>query len=151
MTDKEFEAFLMKCQQEVREKQSLLNERYQLNTYETYRFNKSHKKLELQKGNGEALGFEVICIGSWGQADESWVWAWSNENLPEDIREEAKGLKDLAKDTGYEVFEQGAFKCEEIVARDLAFMSVCKLDAVGIYRIATEEGYLFLALKNKIE
>lgn len=151
MTDKEFEAFLMKCQQEVRAKQNLLNEKYELNTYETYTFNKANKSLELKKKGGKVLSFEITCIGSWSQEDESWVWAWSNDNLSEDIREEASILKDLAKDTGYNVFEQGGFKCEEIVARDLAFVSVCKLEAEGIYRITTEEGYLFLALKSLIQ
>lgn len=151
MTDKEFEAFLMKCQQEVKAKQNLLNEKYQLNTYETYTFNKAHKSLELKKNSGQVLKFEVACIGSWGHEDESWVWAWSNENFSENIREEVGILKELAKDTGYNVFEQGGFKCEEIVARDLAFVSVCKLNAQGIYRITTEEGYLFLALKDLIQ
>ena len=151
MTDKEFEAFLTKCQQEVRAKQTILNEAYELNTYETYTFNKNHKTLELKKNDNEVLKFEVACIGSWGQEDESWVWAWSNDHFAEEIKSETLVLKDLAKETGYNVFEQGGFKCEEIVARDLAFIGVCKLNAKGIYRITTEEGYLFLAIKEVIK
>ncbi len=150
MTDKEFEAFLMKCQQEVRAKQNSLNEKYRLNTYENYTFSQANKSLELKKSSGEVLSFEVACIGSWGYEDQSWVWAWNNENLSKTIREEASALKELAKDTGYNVFEQGGFECEEIVARDLAFVGVCKLEAQGIYRIITDESYLFLALKDLI-
>ena len=148
MTEKDFEAFLMKCQQEVKIKQSNLTQKYALNTYQTYSFSQANKSLELKKDNGEVLRFEVACIGSWGYEDHSWVWAWNNENLSESIREEANTLKDLAQETGYNVFEQGSFECEEIVAKDLAFVSVYKLKAQGIYRIVADESYLFLALKN---
>ncbi len=148
MTDKEFEAFLTKSQVKVKEKQAKLNELYGLNTYESYSFSQKARSLTLKKQTGEQLVCEVICIGSWGYEDESWVWAWHNENLSLEIREEAKGLKDLVKKTGFGVFEEGSFKCEEIVARDLAFVSVCELKAKGIYRISVDESYLFLAIKN---
>ncbi len=148
MTDKEFEAFLIKSQEEVRKRQAILNQKYQLNTYETYSFNQSSKSLELKRSTGEIISFEVVCIGSWGYEDHNWVWAWNNENLLENIREESSVLKALAKDTGFNAFEQGNFNCEEIVAKDIAFISVYKLNAKGIYRIIADESYLFLALKN---
>ena len=148
MTDKEFEVFLKKCQEEVRAKQSILNQECQINTYETYSFNQTNRSLELKKNTGESISFEVVCIGSWGYEDHSWVWAWNNKNLSERIREEAGVLKDLAKETGFNTFEQGSFECEEIVARDIAFMSVYKLNAKGIYRIVADESYLFLAIKS---
>ncbi len=148
MTDKEFEAFLVKSQEEVRKRQAMLNQKYQVNTYETYSFNQRSKCLELKKSTGESISFEIVCIGSWGYEDHSWVWAWNNENLLEDIREEASVLKALAKETGFNAFEQGSFECEEIVAKDIAFISVYKLNAKGIYRIVADESYLFLALKD---
>ena len=53
MTDKEFEVFLKKCQEEVRAKQSNLNQECQINTYETNSFNQTKRRFELKKNTGE--------------------------------------------------------------------------------------------------
>ena len=146
MLEQEFEAFLKQCQVKVREKQDILNKNYGIDKYDKYRFTQDDAKLTLEKRSGESISFKVICIGSWGYKDDSWVWAWNNENLSEYFREAAMPLKKLVDKTGFSVFSEGSFKCEEIVGRDLAFVSVKELDADGIYRIKADESYLYLAL-----
>lgn len=146
MTDKELDVFLQQCHKEVLEKQKYLTTNYQLNEYTTYKFSQAKKSITLKKSGGENLTFKVKCIGSWRKEDSSWTWGWANENLSEIIREEAKPLKELEKVTGFNIFAQGGFECEEAVARDLAFAGVHQLEAMGVYRIEIEGNYLFLAL-----
>ena len=146
MTDKELDMFLQKCHKEVLEKQKYLTTTYKLNEYTTYSFSQDKSSIKLKKADHETLTFKVKCIGSWHKEDRSWIWGWANENLSEAIREEAKSLKELEKVTGFNIFLQGGFECEETVARDLAFAGIHQLEAMGIYRIEVEGSYLFLAL-----
>ena len=145
MVNKEFEQFMQLCHSEVFEKQRHLTEIYHINKYKTYSFSQPKKKLIL-KNEDEQIAFKVVCIGSWREENQSWVWAWSNENITEEMRKEAKILQELAEVTKMNVFMQGGFECEEAVAKDLAFMAVHHLNAKGIYRIEIEGSFLFLAL-----
>lgn len=146
MTNKELDVFLQNCHIEIKEKQNHLTKTYHINEYTTYSFSQAESSLTLKKENKEDLTFKVICIGSWHKEDSSWVWAWANVNLSEEIREASKPLKGLEKVTGFNIFAQGGFECEMAVARDLAFAGVHQLQAKGVYRIEVEGGYLFLAL-----
>ena len=145
MVNKEFEQFMQLCHSEVFEKQRHLAEFYHINKYKTYSFSQPKKQLIL-KDEDEQIAFKVVCIGSWREENQSWVWAWSNENITEEMRKEAKVLQELAEVTKMNVFMQGGFECEEAVAKDLAFMAVHHLNAKGIYRIEIEGSFLFLAL-----
>ena len=146
MLDQEFQTFLKQCQIKVREKQEILDMDYGINSYDTYKFIQDSKSIILEKQGQKSISFKVICIGSWGYEDESWVWAWNNSNLSLDLRKLAEPLKKLSDKTGFGVFKEGSFKCEEIVSKDLAFVSVQELEADGIYRIKADESYLYLAL-----
>ena len=146
MLEQEFEAFLKQSQIKVREKQDILNKTYGINEYDRYHFAQQDRRIILSKAGKPDISFHVVCIGSWGYEDESWVWAWNNENLSVELREAATPLKNLENKTGFGIFNEGSFKCEEIVSKDLAFISVQELGANGIYRIKADESYLYLAL-----
>ncbi len=147
MTEKEFEGFLNECCKEVQDKQKELVAKYNLKAYTKYIFHQADKSLEFTNEAGETLTFDIACIGSWDYTEKVWVWAWANENLSKEIRDEAKELKKLADTTGYEIFEKEGFDCEEIVARDLAYIGVHALKGIGVYRIQAEESYVFVVLK----
>lgn len=151
MTDKKLEDFLKTCHEEVQLKQKELIKQTQLNTYTRYVFSQNEKRLTLSKDTGDKLYFKMICIGSWHTKEKGWSWAWGNKSLTEELREDAKCLKELEEKTGYAIFNQEAFECEEAVAIDLAFAGVYFLNAIGIYRITVEESYVFLALMAQEE
>ncbi len=148
MTNKEFEGFLNECCKEVQSKQKELVEKYNLNTYTKYVFHQQDKSLEFKNDAGEVLTFNIACVGSWDYTEKVWVWAWANENLSKEIRDEAKELKKLADTTGHQIFEKEGFDCEEIIARDLAYIGVHVLKGIGVYRINAEDNYVFVVLKS---
>lgn len=145
MTDQEFEKYLQLCQREILEKQKYLTDVYHIDQYIDYRFNQTEEQLTLTKEK-QNLHFKVICIGSWNRHEKSWVWAWANPAISEKMRHKAKALCQIGEDTGFNVFKEGSFECEEPVSRDLAFAAIHKLEAKGIYRIDIEGGFLYLAL-----
>ena len=148
--NQELENFLQLCHQEIFEKQKVLTDTYRINEYRNYSFSQPEKKLIL-KSEEKEIAFKVVCIGSWKREDSSWVWAWANENISEELQAEAKVLQGLAEPTKFNIFMQGGFECEEAVAKDLAFMAVHHLNAKGIYRVEIDGSYLFLALMEVCE
>ena len=149
MTNQQLEKFLQTCREEIKVKHQQLVKDTNLKAYTKYSFSQGDKSLTLRnEASKEELCFNVVCIGSWNKKEGSWLWGWANENLAESLRETAIPLKELDKRTGFNIFAQGGFECEEAVAIDLAFAGVHELNAKGIYRIQVEDSYVYLALMN---
>ena len=151
MEDKALDQFLKKCREEIGQKQNALNRSVAFNTYTRYVFKQKDQSLELTKEDGSKLVCKITCIGSWNAKENSWVWAWANENLSDETRKAADPLKSLEKETGYQIFINGGFECEQAVAIDLAFAGVHALNAKGIYRIQIEDSFVFLAIDEVSE
>lgn len=151
MEDKALVKFLKQCREEINQKHQVLNSKVAINTYTQYVFKQKEHILELRKADGSKLLCDIICIGSWNSKESSWVWAWANENLSDEMRKAADPLKSLEKETGYQIFINGGFECEQAVAVDLAFAGVHALNAKGIYRIQIEDSFLFLAINEVTE
>lgn len=148
MTNEQLEQFLAKCGQEVRDLQKVLVQKTQLNEYKTYLYDNKKNELKFTGEQLDELIFEIVPIGTWDYKEQVWEWAWANQNFDEAIREKASAYKNLAKETGFDLFEKEAFQCEEVVSRDLSYMAVHELKAKGIYRINIEDAYLYVALMS---
>lgn len=146
MTDKQLEQFLTMCGQEVRALQNVLVSKTQLNQYKTYFYDNKKNALKFTGAGLDTLIFEIIPIGTWNYKEEIWEWAWANQNFSEEVREKASKSKQLAEETGFDLFNKEAFQCEEMVSRDLSYMAVHEFKAKGIYRINVEDAYLYIAL-----
>ena len=153
MTDSEFEAFLANANEELRQKQDLLGERYGLGKYSRWWFEQATAKLQFfDEANNLAIEADIVDIGSYSQKSNTWKWAWGNSSVLPRLRQKAELLKGLEDITGVELFgHEHAFEIEdEAMAWELAAMSVKHLGAIGCYRAPSSSGgpIMFLAITN---
>ena len=146
MTDKEFDAFLDKCYQELKSKQDLLFSDYGLGKYDEYWFDQVAESIQFKKDGKVELEFIAIPVGSWSGKSNSWMWAWANNSITEELKQKALKIKGLAEYTGFDVFEKEAFEADEIMAHELTAMAVHHLKAIGMYIVPSENLKTFLAL-----
>jgi len=104
------------------------------------------RTLQFKNNDKVMLEFKVLCIGTWAHQKNNWMWGWANESFTDEIREEASVLKGLKELTGYDVFEELGFQCDEIMAYEAVAMALSYLDALGMYKIPGGKSHLFLAL-----
>lgn len=146
MTDEQFDKFLDNCYEELEHKQSKLFEEYNIGRYESYWFDQCTKTLQFKNRDKVELEFRIVCIGTWSHLKNTWMWGWSNESFTEEIRHDAEGLKKLKALTGFDIFEDVGFKCDEGMAYEITAMGVNQLNALGMYKIPGQRSQLFLAL-----
>lgn len=150
MTEEEFEGFLNKCYEELKEKQERLFTIYDIGSYERFWFDQISKSLQFKNNDENLLEFKIVCIGSWAHKNNTWMWGWANESFTDEIRADAQVLKGLKGLTEYDLFEEEGFKCDEGMAYEIAAMTINYLNALGMYKIPGEKSHLFLALIEKI-
>ena len=146
MTDKEFNTFLDNCYQELEEKQNLLMSEYNLGKYGKYWFDQITETIQFKEDGKVELEFYVVLIGSWSSKSNSWMWAWANKSITEELRSKSIKIKELANYTGFNVFEKEAFEADEAMAHELTSMAVHYLNALGMYIVPSDNLKSFLAL-----
>ncbi len=93
------------------------------------------------------LTCDVIEIGSYAPPTQTWKWGWSNDSVPPKMREQALPLKQLQRIAGKDYFgSEDPFSADEVMARQLAAISVTHLSALGCYRARIHDGRLFVFL-----
>lgn len=148
MTDREFEAFVDGCYEELKAKQEALMEKYRLGEYDEFWFDQPSGTLQFKRGEGVELAFNVVPVGSWSGNSNSWMWAWANESVDEALKAASMKIQGLADHTGYAVFTNGSFPAEELMAHELTAMAVHHLSALGMYIAPAGNLKTFLALMD---
>src|SRR5262249_46783615 len=141
MSDEEFFAFLAACRDELAEKQV----RFQRQVADAARW-----QFEVTDGSlviGETC-FRMTPIGTFSPEHQSWLWAWANENFPEDARLASQRIQDLHTVTGFQVFLDRGIKASAADAQDFAAMAVHQLGAIGFFRCPSDASVpvLYLAV-----
>ena len=152
MTDEEFGAFLSSATEELSKKQDLLTEQYGLGTWSRWWFDQTTEKLQFfDKADNLKVEADVLEMGSYSPKSHTWKWAWGNSTVLPALRKKAEPLKELEDSTGFEIFGyEHAFEIEdEVMAWELAAISVKHLSALGCYRAPSDGGPInFLAITN---
>lgn len=146
MTAEQFNEFVDKCYEELEVKQEKLFNLYNIGTYDSYWFDQATKTLQFKNNDEVGLEFNIICIGTWAHQKNTWMWGWANESFTNEIRQDASILRGLKELTGYKVFEELGFECDESMAYELTAMALNYLNALAMYKIPGEKNDLFLAL-----
>jgi len=150
MTKEEFNDFINSCYKECEAKQQALIKDFNLTSYDAYWFSQSTETLQFKNDGKVELEFIAVPIGSWSGESNSWMWAWANESITEELRSKAAKIKELSDLTEYDIFKIDAFEADEALAHKLTAMAVHHLDALGMYIAPRDNLKTFLALIRKI-
>ncbi|MGY3265554.1 DUF6882 domain-containing protein [Lysobacter sp. HA35] len=151
MDDRQFEEHLAAALAELDTKNEYLSSEHGLGSFHRWWFEQqTHKVQFFDESDRLTVETDAIVVGSFAPESSSWRWGWANETALPETRSRAKGLKDLAQVTGYEIFgREHAFHVDdEGMAWEFLALAVKHLGALGGYRIPSPNRplYTYLAL-----
>ena len=85
----------------------------------------------------------AIVIGTFANAPRTWAWAGSNPNLPDAARKASAALIDAIPDRDLWEITTPTFASDESTAWVLAALLCERADALGVQRMARDDGSLF--------
>jgi hypothetical protein len=149
MDDAQLGEFVAGCVERLQQKQQELSVRG-VGQCDRFEVDLSAGKLRFYEGQQLALEADVTPIGTHAAADESWQWAWANKSFPDDVRERAGKIKELAVQTALEAFRERTLEVDEAQTWQLVAMACEHLGALGTYDFPTRNARMYVAI-DRIE
>ncbi|WHY79877.1 hypothetical protein QNH20_12325 [Neobacillus sp. WH10] len=149
MTDDQFDDYLDYCYDKLESKQGKLFQKYGIGSFEEYWYSQEGSILQFKTDSEVKLEFNVVFIGSWSSNSDTWMWAWGNESMIHQTRNQSIVLKELQQVTGYDIFANPYFKCDEAMAHELTAFAVEHLNAEGMYISPDGKSHLFMAIMSQ--
>lgn len=100
--------------------------------------------LVFSNSDGTTAIAPVQIIGSFSTNDNSWLWAWDNPSIVDDLKLHASKLKAYGKQHGIERLTTRKWTGTEHDAWAMAALAVKLCDAQGAYRGPAGPSYLFM-------
>ena len=136
MNDQDFEFFLTTATAELKEKQAHLTSAYGFGSHKRWMFENDKAKLQFfNQENQLVIEADIIDIGSYSPANNTWKWAWAYESINPVLKADSLRIRELEEVTDATIFgEQKPVEADEYLAWELAAMAVKHLNAMGCYR-----------------
>jgi|SRR6188768_181388 len=145
MDDVQLGEFVASCVQRLQQKQSELSARG-LGLCDRFEVDLACGKLRFYDGQQLAVEADVTPIGTHAAKNESWQWAWANKSFPDDVRERAAKLKELALQTAQQAFNERTLEVDEAQTWQLVAMACEHLGALGTYDFPTKNARMYVAI-----
>lgn len=102
--------------------------------------------LMLTGEGGRARVYQATPIVTYLPASESLAWAWANEAFPALSRSRAARVKELAAETGYQVFETPQLRASPGDMDELCALALHHLQGVAVFKAKGHEPWVCYVL-----
>lgn len=101
---------------------------------------------------GSELSFPMQIIGTYSFESSTWLWGWANEasNIPENLLQEAKALKQLGEEHNIEFLTMPQYKIESVDVHALGFIASGKFGSSAYYAGNYGNGIILMTLKSQL-
>jgi uncharacterized protein DUF6882 len=145
MDDAQLGAFVAGCVEKLTQKQTALSA-LGVGAYERFEVDLASGKLRFFDGEQLALEADVTPIGTHVSERASWQWAWANKSFPDEVRERAAKVKELAAQTDSAAFKERTLEADEAQTWQLVAMACEHLGALGTYDFPTRSARMYVTI-----
>jgi hypothetical protein len=123
---------------ELDDKQRAFDDR--IRGFRNWGFDQQSGRMAFELADGTPLEGHGAIVGSWNQADETWMWAWANPSVSSNI--ETDSIRDFGE---VAALRTPSFAARLPLASQLAFIAGARLGADGVFGGRHGAGVVFIA------
>ncbi|MDH3342947.1 MAG: hypothetical protein OEM07_04410 [Gammaproteobacteria bacterium] len=140
--------YLDDCYAALEEKQAVLIEKYQIDSFDMFDFDMVKGVIEFKQGSTVMVSANFVPVGSFNEAEQTWMWAWANGGVTGEMRQKAESIKVLNAKTDNEVFETEMVSADETIAWEIAAMACDHYQGEGVFAAPVEGLLIFMVLND---
>ncbi|MFC5606404.1 antitoxin YezG family protein [Variovorax soli] len=145
------QAFLDQCMEELREKTDAATAAWGLGREERWNIDLQAGILSFHFPQGQQVDVPIQVVGTYNQADGTFLWGWDHPSVPEPLRRAAQAVRVYGQEQSIEELDQREVRCSEDQAWEFAAVAAHLDNAVGAYRGATGKTLLFMTFGRPMD
>jgi hypothetical protein len=146
----DYNAFAGDCIDELKALQDKFTENFDI-AHADWFYNQATGLLTFSNQEKE-LNFKYFEVGSFSPKSETWMWAWHNDNILENVKGPSRQIRDFGESANFSKLTDGHFASDEFDAWEFTAISVKLIDGIGVYRPVNDEGLMvFLVMTEFVD
>lgn len=140
--------YLDLCHNQLCEKQERLKSDFGVGKHKRWDYDQATGLLTFSNGGVPAVIADIDMIGSLSIKSETWLWAWANFHMLPKVRTRIEAVRVHGESSGFPRLTIPKWPADEALGWEVSAVSAQLLNAEAVYRVPSENGFLFMALSH---
>lgn len=136
------------CVHELQHKQDELRERYRIDEWERWDWNRDDHQLIFSHEGSPKVVANIVFVDSYSSKSTSWMWAWANPAFTDDERRLLLPVKEFGAELGSMKVASGYWMADESDGWEMTAFAARVLGAADAYRTPTESGHTYMIIMD---
>jgi len=147
----DYNSFAETCVRELKVLQDKFQDEYDVDWYDKWFYNQSTGLLTFSTGDLE-LNFKYCSVGTFSVKSNTWKWSWDNDSTHENVKANAKLIKEFGLQSNFPKLTNGYFQSDEFEAWEFTAIAAKLLNGIGVYRpVSDRQLQIFLVITEHID
>jgi hypothetical protein len=143
-----YETLVGACIERLQSAQTSLIEEFGLNDWERWDWDMEKQELVFSHEGRRRVIASVTFVGTYSTDSGTWMWAWGNDSLPEQLRAALSKVKSAGEETGFRRLIQGHWVADEHEGWHMTAYAYDVLGGLGAYRTPSDRGYVYMVIRD---
>ncbi len=132
----------------LQERQDSFMEKFKINDHERWDWQQDTGKLIFSHDGIPQVEADVSFSGSISTNSDTWMWAWANESLLDNVKSDSRTIRSMGEELGYHNLVAAHWSGTEVDGWEMTSIMAKELGAIGAYRTADDSGFTYMVVKN---
>jgi hypothetical protein len=138
-----FDELSKRAYEYLNKQQDICNSVYKIGTYENWYYDQLTGELTFSDNGVKKLIIDYEEVGSVSEVTNTFLWAWDNPHLEQNIKSEIIKVKDYGQKRNFEKLINAKWTAGQYDGWEMTAISSYLLKAKGAYRVPTSNDKLF--------
>jgi len=138
-----FEYLSRKAYEYLNKQQDICNSVYKIGTYQNWYYDQLTGKLTFSDNGTKKLIIDYEEVGSVSEVTNTFLWAWANPHLEENIKTEIAKVKEYGLKRNFEKLTNSKWTADQYDGWEMTAIASYLLKSKGAYRVPTSNKKLF--------
>ena len=127
----------------LKKQQAYCQDKYKIGKYERWDYDQLTGKLIFSDKGVQKVIIDYEEVGSVSLKSNTWLWAWGNSSIEENVKKEITTIRTYGIKRGFESLFKAKWSADIVDGWDMAAISAYILKAKGVYRVPSHDNKLF--------
>ncbi|MDX3568029.1 DUF6882 domain-containing protein [Streptomyces sp. ID05-47C] len=145
-----WDAVVDAARERARSRQALMVERFGLSGDVQYEWSIDDARITWWRDAKVFLTGRLTMVGSVSLAQQTWLWSWANESLPQAVLGDIERVRRFGEENGFPVLPWPGFGYQPELVAEARLVAASVLDAEGLWAESTDDVQLHFVIHDLV-